>query len=213
MIGLQFDRDLQAVLCIGAHPDDIEIGASGLVVSLARKNPACRFLFVIAAGSGVREEEAEVSAKNLLGDRVDLVFGHLDDGMLPYGHPVETKELIRSASSSIEADLVIAPHIGDRHQDHRFVGELSHQIFRSQMILEYEIPKLEGDLGTPSIYHPMTTEEAAAKVDHLSAHFESQQQKPWYHEEMFTGLMRIRGTECLAADGYAEAFHANRVAL
>lgn len=81
------------------------------------------------------------------------------------------------------------------------------------MILEYEIPKLEGDLGTPTIYHPMTTEEATAKVDHLALHFESQQQKPWYHREMFTGLMRIRGMECLARDGYAEAFHANRVTL
>lgn len=92
MIGTQFDRPLRAVVCIGAHADDIEIGAAGLVGSLARNNPDCHFLFVIAAGSGVREEEAVASTGNLLGDLVELVFGHLSDGMLPYSHPVETKE-------------------------------------------------------------------------------------------------------------------------
>ncbi len=153
------------------------------------------------------------SARTLLGDRVDIVFGGLSDGMLPYSQPVETKEFIRDAGSGVDADLVIAPHTGDRHQDHRFVGELSHQIFRSQMILEYEIPKLEGDLGTPTVYHPLTSDEAAAKVDHLTNHFESQHQKPWYHPEMFVGLMRIRGAECLAPDGYAEAYHSNRLTI
>lgn len=213
MIGVQFHRELRGVTCIGAHPDDIEVGAAGLISSLADTNPDARFLFVVAAGDDRREDEAQASAHALLGDRVKVVFGHMADGMLPYAHLAEAKQFVRQAESMIDADLVIAPHIGDRHQDHRFVAELAHQVFRRQMILEYEIVKLEGDLLSPAIYHPMTADGAQAKLDHLARHFPSQQDKAWYHHETFAGLMRIRGVECLAPDGYAEAFHANRVSL
>ena len=213
MIGVRFERDVEAVVCIGAHPDDIEVGAAGLIASLARANQTTRFLFAIAAGDDTREDEAMASAQDLLGDRVKVVLGRMTDNMLPYAHIRESKQFIRQASEMITPDLVIAPHIGDRHQDHRFVAELAHQVFRSQMILEYEIVKLEGDLGKPAIYHPMTSAEAAAKLDHLESHFASQHGKHWYHRETFAGLMRIRGVECLATDGYAEAFHANRVTL
>lgn len=213
MIGVQFDRDLRAVTCLGAHPDDIEVGAGGLIASLSVSHPECRFLFVIATGSDKREDEAEASARDLLGDRVKVVFGRMSDGMLPYAHLVDAKQFVRQAESMLEADLVIAPHIGDRHQDHRFVAELTHQIFRRQMILEYEIHKLEGDLGAPAIYHAMTESEATSKLEHLARHFPSQHGKPWYHRDTFAGLMRMRGVECLAPDGFAEAFHANRVTL
>lgn len=212
MIGLRLERAPTSVVCLGAHPDDIEVGAAGLLASLAATSPDTRFLFAIATGDSNRRKEAIESARGLLGDRVSIEFGGFGDGMLPYAHPVETKDFVRSAATQMaDADLVLAPRRTDRHQDHRFVAELAHQVFRKQMILEYEIAKLEGDLSPTSIYHPMTSAEADAKLDHLSAHFESQQDKAWYDRETFLALLRIRGIEGLAAEGYAEAFHADRI--
>lgn len=213
MIGVRFETDLEAVICLGAHPDDIEVGSAGLISKLAESNQMTRFVFAIATGSDDREEEAISSAQDLLGDRVKVVFGRMTDNMLPYAHLKEAKQFVRQVSEMVGADLVIAPHIGDRHQDHRFIAELAHQVFRRQMILEYEIVKLEGDLGSPSIYHPMSSDEAQRKLDHLESHFASQHGKDWYHRDTFAGLMRVRGVESLAEDGYAEAFHANRVTL
>jgi LmbE family N-acetylglucosaminyl deacetylase len=213
MIGLRLEPAQRSVVCLGAHPDDIEVGAAGLLASLANGNSATRFIFVIATGDGERKGEAAESARSLLGDRVTLQFGEFTDGMLPYSHAAATKEFIRTIASTADADLVIAPHIGDRHQDHRFVGEIAHQLFRAQMILEYEIVKLEGDLAHPNIYHPMTAAAAEAKLEHLASNFPSQQSKPWYDREAFTSLLRLRGVECLADDGFAEAFHANRATI
>lgn len=214
MIGLRLSRAATSVICLGAHPDDIEVGAAGLLSSLAEDNPDTRFLFAIATGDAVRRDEAVASARSLLGDRVSIEFGGLGDGMLPYAHAVETKDFVRSAAARmVDADLVLAPRRTDRHQDHRFVAELAHQVFRRQMILEYEIAKLEGDLSPTGIYHPMTSAEADAKLDHLVAHFESQHDKSWYDRESFKALLRIRGIEALAEEGYAEAFHADRVSF
>lgn len=213
MIRLGFIEEIQAVTCLGAHPDDIEVGSAGLIAKIARSNPDARFVFAIATGDDRREDEALASAQDLLGDRVKVVFGRMTDNMLPYEHAAEAKQFVRQVATLVDADLVIAPHIADRHQDHRFVAELAHQVFREQMILEYEVVKLEGDLGKPGIYHPMSAVEAGAKVGHLASHFASQHGKAWYAEETFRGLMRIRGVEALAEEGYAEAFHANRVAL
>lgn len=212
MIGLRLERPPTSVVCLGAHPDDIEVGAAGLLASLAANNPNTRFLFAVATGDSLRQEEATASARSLLGDRVNIEFGGLEDGMLPYAHPVETKEFVRSAAAAMEGvDLVLAPRRIDRHQDHRFVAELAHQMFRNQMILEYEIAKLEGDLSPTGVYHPMTAAAAEAKITHLFTHFQSQHNKAWYDRETFTALLRIRGIEGLAAEGYAEAFHADRL--
>ena len=214
MIGLRLERAPTSVVCLGAHPDDIEVGAAGLLTSLAVANPDTRFLFAIATGDTVRQKEAIESARSLLGDRVSVEFGELGDGMLPYAHAVETKEFVKSAATQMAAaDLVLAPRRTDRHQDHRFLAELAHQVFRKQMILEYEIAKLEGDLAPAGVYHPMTSAEAGAKLDHLLAHFESQHDKAWYDRETFVALLRIRGIEALAEEGYAEAFHADRISL
>jgi len=213
MIGLRFEDQPRSVVCLGAHPDDIEVGAAGLLAALAAGSSDTKFVFAIATGDDERKKEASESAQSLLGDRVTLELGGFTDGMLPYSHAAATKEFLRSVAAAADADLVIAPHIGDRHQDHRFIGEIAHQVFRSQMILEYEIVKLEGDLGRPNIYHPMTAAAAGAKLEHLTSHFPSQHSKPWYGRDAFSSLLRIRGVECLATDGFAEAFHANRAAI
>jgi LmbE family N-acetylglucosaminyl deacetylase len=213
MIGLSFENHPRSVVCLGAHPDDIEVGAAGLLASLAAGSSEATFMFAIATGDRGRRKEASESARSLLGDRVTIEFGGFTDGMLPYSHAADTKEFFRSVAAAADADLVIAPHLGDRHQDHRFIGEITHQLFRSQMILEYEIVKLEGDLGRPNIYHPMTVAAAEAKLEHLASHFPSQHSKPWYDRDAFISLLRIRGVESLAEDGFAEAFHADRATI
>lgn len=213
VIGLVFERAPRVVVCLGAHPDDIEVGAAGFLTRLAAQGADTTFRFLIASGDDQRAEEASQSAAQLLGDRVTVFCGGMTDGYLPYSHAAATKDFIKANIGDEEPDLVLAPHIHDRHQDHRFVGGLAHQIFRKQMILEYEIVKLEGDLGQPAFYVPLSTSQAHLKVDHLTKHFASQQGKGWYDQEMFRGLMRLRGIESLAADGYAEAFHTTRIAL
>jgi LmbE family N-acetylglucosaminyl deacetylase len=213
MIGLRFENQPRSVVCLGAHPDDIEVGAAGLLASLAAGSFDTKFVFAIATGDDERKKEASESALSLLGDRVSLELGGFTDGMLPYSHAAATKEFLRTVAAGADADLVIAPHIGDRHQDHRFIGEIAHQVFRSQMILEYEIVKLEGDLGRPNIYHPMTAAAADAKLEHLATHFPSQHFKPWYTRETFAALLRIRGVECLAPGGFAEGFIADRLSI
>lgn len=213
MIGLNFGTRLGHVACLGAHPDDLEVGAAGLLGRLASMDDKTRFTFAIAAGDETRAEEAKASAFDLLGPRVEVHCGNMTDGFLPYTHARETKEFLKAVTRGFPTDLVIAPHINDRHQDHRFIADLAHQLFRTHMILEYEIVKLEGDLGTPNVYIQLDSAEAGAKLDHLDSHFETQQQKPWYNRDTFLGLMRLRGVESLAPDGFAEAFHATRIRL
>lgn len=213
MIGLSFERPPTVVLCLGAHPDDIEVGAAGLLRKLAAADGETRFVFAIASGDDTRVDEADASALDLLGDRVTVDCARLTDGFLPYSHAAETKEFFKSCAGETPPDLIISPYREDRHQDHRFVGELAHQVFRHQMILEYEIVKLEGDLGQPGFYVPLTSSEARAKIDHLESHFGSQHQKSWYDREAFSGLLRIRGVESRASEGFAEAFHTTRINL
>lgn len=213
MIGLQFDRPLRTIVCLGAHVDDIEIGAGGTIAHLSTDYPDASFEFVVATAPGVRADEALDSARALLGERVTVHLGDFDDGFVPYHDPSAVKRFFRSACGAVDPDLVIAPSTSDLHQDHRFVAETAHQLFRSQTILEYEILKYDGDLGRPSIYVPLSSSEAQEKFDHLAQHFASQHLKPWYNSEAFASLMRIRAIECHAPGGYAEAFHARRVVI
>lgn len=213
MIGLTLDRRPQAVACLGAHPDDIEIGAAATIARLAESNPDCRFVFAIATGDEVRSAEADASAAKLLGDRVSIEVAGFSDGFLPYDDPAGVKHFFQDVVALTDPDIVICPAQSDRHQDHRFVGTLAHQIMRDQLILEYEIPKSDADLASPGVYVPLTSAEATAKLDHLDSHFASQHEKPWYGREALQSLLRLRGIECRAAHGYAEAFHAARIVI
>jgi LmbE family N-acetylglucosaminyl deacetylase len=213
MIGLTFDRSPDRVACLGAHPDDIEIGAAATIAALAAKNTRSSFTFIIATGEGIRAEEARASADKLLGDRVLVDVAGFTDGFLPYDDPVGVKSFLRSAIDRANPDLVFCPATTDRHQDHRFVGQLAHQIARNHLILQYEIHKSDGDLSRPGIYFPLSTSQAMSKLDHLDAHFASQHDKPWYDREALQAILRVRGVECRAPEGYAEAFRADRVVI
>lgn len=213
MISLRFGPDLGLVTCLGAHPDDIEIGAGATLARLAASHEDVRFRFIILTGTAERTAEANASAESLLGHRVDVVTGDFDENTLPYRDPAGVKEFLHEAGFAGETDVVLAPRRDDLHQDHRFVAELALQAFRDHPVLGYEIPKYDGDLGNTSLYVALTADEAAAKLDHLSAQFPSQHDKPWYSRELFASVMRIRGMEAKAASGFAEAFIPYKVAL
>ncbi|NHZ70820.1 MAG: PIG-L family deacetylase [Proteobacteria bacterium] len=206
MKGFSFPPDLKSIVCLGAHPDDIEIGAGGLVSSLRRRFPDATFRFVVVTGSEERTAEALASADGLLGDRGDIVVGDFTDGFVPYENPGDVKRFVRSALPSGTVDLVIAPQPDDPHQDHSFVAALAGQLFRNQVILGYEIAKFDGGLTAPNLYVPLSSSEATDKVAHLRASFPSQLGHHWFSDDSFLGLMRLRGIESNAPDGYAEGF-------
>jgi LmbE family N-acetylglucosaminyl deacetylase len=207
----RFPSDLRSVVCIGAHPDDIEIGAGATIASLARMFADTTFRFVILTGSKDRKQEAVASAEALLDGRVEVTFGSFDDGYLPYGEPAAVKQFLRSSLRSGPVDLVLAPQVDDRHQDHRYLGELATQLFRDSPILGYEIAKYDGGLVSPNVYVQITEEGAQEKTTHLHRFFPSQADHHWFTDDAFLGLMRVRGIESHAPEGYAEAFVSSKV--
>lgn len=201
------------VLCLGAHADDIEIGCGGTLLLLADANPDMEVVWVVVAvGDEERRAEAKSSAHRLMGDRVAGI--HLlnhRERYLPYDPRV--KEAFDQLAGEIDPCLVLTPWTLDMHQDHRTVGELTWNTFRSHPIWEYEIVKYEGDLGNPNLYVPLSQNIMDRKVEHLASAFASQADRYWYTEETFRSLARIRGVESRAESGYAEAFYARKVVL
>lgn len=213
LIGVVFDQPIRDIHCIGAHADDIEIGAAGLVARLADRHPDAKFRFVVLSGDDDRRLEAEESMVDLVGGRGDLIMKLSTDNLIPYEDPTAVKAFLRSAAATSTPQIVIAPRREDRHQDHSFVASLVDQIYRDHLVLSYEIPKYDGDLGRPRVFVPLTNTEMEAKVEHLLGHFGSQQDKAWYSPDLFRSLMRIRGVECNSPSGFAEAFYISKMRL
>ena len=192
------------ILAIGAHPDDIEIGAGGTLLSLAAAQPGVRAHYLVLTGTAERHEEARGAAAAFLpGAELTIEFHDLPEGRLPavWG---QVKDTLEQAARSHSPDLVIAPSRLDAHQDHRTIGEIVPTVFRDQLYLAYEIPKWDGDIGQPSTYFPLSAEVARNKVELLHKWFPSQRARDWWDVEVFLGLARLRGLECRAP--YAEAF-------
>ncbi|MGP7997924.1 MAG: PIG-L deacetylase family protein [Streptosporangiaceae bacterium] len=193
-----------AVLAIGAHPDDIEIGAGGTLLRLADRHPGLRARYVLLTGTPERHAEARQAARAFLpGAEVTTELHSLPEGRLPAGW-AEVKDILEQVAGSGRPDLIIAPSVADAHQDHRTVAEIVPTVFRDQLYLAYEVPKWDGDIGRPSVYVPLSPELAQLKVQLLGKSFPSQQARDWWDEEVFLGLARLRGMECRAP--YAEAF-------
>lgn len=208
-LGLTGVRQLVA---LAAHPDDLEIGAGGTLLALAAANPGMSVHYVLFTGEPAREAEARDAAKAFLpGAVVDFTSHGLPDGRLP-AHWRQVKEAVEAAAAApTPPDLVLAPATGDAHQDHRTVAELVTTAFRGPLVLRYEIPKWDGDLGRPNLYLPLDEPLARQKVELLDACFPSQHSRAWWDEEVFLGLARLRGVECQAR--YAEAFHCDKAVL
>ncbi|MDR3633127.1 MAG: PIG-L family deacetylase [Isosphaeraceae bacterium] len=205
-LGLPRDRGPR-IFVVGAHPDDAEIGASGTIARLAEERPDAEVTWlVLAAADPFRATEARASAERLLAGivRTTIELFDLRDGYLPYLGPA-VKDAIADHAAA-DPDLVFSPRRDDAHQDHRHIGELVPQVFRRATVLEYELPKWDGDLSMANLYVPLTAEGAARKVAHLMAAFPSQVGRSWYTDETFRAILRLRGIECRAPAGLAEAF-------
>jgi LmbE family N-acetylglucosaminyl deacetylase len=201
------------ILAVGAHPDDIEIGCGGTLLALATANPALTADLVILTGEPLRRDEARHAAELFLPDHeVNVHTLALPDTRLPSVWN-EVKEALEAIGREMAAtpDLVLTPRHDDAHQDHRLVAELVPTVWRDHFVLEYEIPKWDGDLSRPGVYMPLTAEQMQEKVLRLRKAYPSQISRDWWDDEVFFGLARLRGMECRAR--YAEAFHARKIVL
>jgi len=213
-LNLPFDlASRPKILCLGAHSDDIEIGCGGAILRLAQQYPNCSFHWVVFSALGVRALEAQRAATLFAGENIDQgpVLKEFQDGFMPFAG-TEVKAVFEEMKP-ISPDLIFTHNRNDAHQDHRLIAELTWNTFRDHLILEYEIPKYDGDLGQPSVFLPLDSEVSERKVRYIMDTFESQRSKRWFQPETFRGLMRLRGMECNAPSGYAEAFYSRKLVL
>jgi len=200
-------------LAVGAHADDIEIGAGGTLMRLLDERPGLSVDFVVLTGDQERRAEAEVSARALAGDRLGSIgirLLGLRDGHLPAAGSAPKEEVERLKAGG-PYDIVLCPSLGDAHQDHRLVAQLVWQTFRATVVLEYEIPKYEGISEQPNLFVVLDRDECDRKIDHLLRSFPSQRDRAWFDEETFRALLRLRGVESASPTGYAEAFVARKL--
>lgn len=202
------------VLLLGAHPDDIEIGCAGTLMRLRSRYDRLHVTWRVFSGAGERDREARESAERLVGDAASLDLDVLDfpDGYFP-DRRERLKDVFEAMKRGPTHDVIFTHHGRDRHQDHRILSHLTWQTFRRHLVLEFEIPKYDGDLGQPNVYVPLTRETARAKARHLVECFPSQRSRPWFDEDTFLALSRLRGVECGAEEAHAEAFHGEKIAF
>ena len=211
---LQLGEGCRRLLCLGAHSDDIEIGCGGTILALLAANSELHVDYVVLTASPEREQEARQSAGVLLAGAKSsqLVFRSFRNGFFPY-EGAAIKEFFEELKAQVQPDLILTQSRDDRHQDHRVTAELTWNTFRDNLILEYEIPKYDGELTAPNFYVPLSEEVAERKVSLLASQFASQHAKPWFDERTFRALLRLRGLECNAPSGYAEAFAGRKLSL
>jgi len=203
----------QRILAVGCHSDDIEIGCGAMLLSLAETRPEIDVTWVVLAATGEREREARRSAEAFLNGfaRADIVTRAFRDGFLPY-NGAEVKEFFEELKS-VRPDLVLTHAGHDLHQDHRLAAELTWNTFRHHLILEYEIPKYDGDLGRPNVFFAVAEDVARRKARLVCEHFVSQGEKHWFDEELFLSILRLRGMEAGSATRYAEAYYCRKLSL
>ena len=202
------------VLCLGAHSDDIEIGCGGTLLKLAEQVPGLTVHWVVLCAKGRRAEEARASAEHVLEGVANrqILLEEFRNGFFPY-IGAEIKEYFESLKTLESPDVILTHCLHDRHQDHRTVAELTWNTFRDHAVLEYEIAKYDGDLGSPNAFVTLTEGTLAKKIEILDTHFGSQRDKQWFTADTFRGLCRLRGIECNSPTGLAEAFYARKLVL
>lgn len=202
------------LLCLGAHCDDIEIGAGGTILRLLAEHPGSQVDWVVLSSNPEREKEARAAAADFLAGagsarvRVEA----FRESFFPY-QGAAIKDFFEEVKATVSPDLVLTHHRRDEHQDHRLVAELTWNTFRNHLIAEYEIPKYEGDLGHPNLFVPLSSLLAARKVELIVRHFPSQAGRSWFRPETFQAVMSLRGVESNAPDGLAEAFHCRKIVV
>jgi LmbE family N-acetylglucosaminyl deacetylase len=212
---LRFDLGkVGTVLCIGAHPDDIEIGCGATILHMLERNPELSVHWLVVGCSMDRKTEALDAFHAWCGKRptCKAYLLEFEDTLFPSMH-VEIKRAIHELSATVNPDLIFTHRREDLHQDHRTLAEITWNAFRNHLILEYEIVKYDGDLGNPNLFVPISKETAERKLELLSSLFFTQQSKPWYSSGTFEAIMKIRGVEAKSESGFAEAFHARKLWL
>ena len=205
---------IETVLAIGAHADDIEIGCGGTLLRLAELCPGAAVHWVVLGTEGARAEEARLSAAEFTAGFASsqVVVESFRDGYFPYGDG-GLKDRFEQLKREVSPDLILTHQRNDLHQDHRHTSELTWNTFRDHLILEYEIPKYDGDLGAPNVFSPLSEAVATRKVELILTHFATQLDKRWFTADLFHSLMRLRGMEANAPAGRAEAFYGRKVLL
>ena len=203
-----------SVLCLGAHSDDVEIGAGATILGMQERGIRLHVHWCVLSAAGERESEARASASDFMAEAASAVveIQAFKDSYFPeQGDAI--KSWFAGLRERVDPDLIFTHRRGDAHQDHRHVCRLTWNTFRDHCILEYEIPKWDGDIGQPNLYVPVSARAIQRKIELLSSHFGSQRSKQWFDAETFLGLARLRGMECRAPDRYAEAFVGRKLIL
>ncbi len=202
------------LLCLGAHSDDIEIGCGGTILRLTGDFSNVRVVWVVFAAANQRAEEARHSADAFLqsAQGKTVIVKDFRDGFFPYIGG-EIKEYFEQLKRECSPDIIFTHYRHDRHQDHRVISDLSWNIFRSHLILEYEIPKYDGDLGSPNVFVRLDENTCRTKIQYLLDGFRTQAGRQWFTEDTFLALLRLRGIESPIPTTYAEAFYCRKLAL
>jgi LmbE family N-acetylglucosaminyl deacetylase len=216
MRGLHLVRpgDKLSILCLGAHADDIEIGAGGTILGWIASGVQLEAHWCVLSAGGPRAAEAKSSAAAFLAGATStrIELAQFKDGFFPY-QGSEIKAWLEAFKAEVEPDVIFTHLRSDAHQDHREVCQLTWNLFRDHLVLEYEIPKWDGDLDRPNVYMPLSAEILERKIELLLAHFGTQRSKDWFDVETFRGLARLRGMECRSHERYAEAFVLRKATL
>ena len=217
MLQLQLTNNGKAprsVLCLGAHSDDIEIGCGGTILRLLNTYSRLQVSWVVFSSDRHRRGEAERSAGLFLRKAVrkTVVVKDFRNSFFPFVG-TQIKEFFEGLKAELSPDLIFTHYRGDLHQDHRVICELTWNTFRNHLILEYEIPKYDGDLGTPNCFVPLSASTCERKVRYILSSFRTQREKHWFTREVFLGLMRLRGMEANSGSQYAEAFYSRKLLL
>jgi len=202
----------QRILCLGAHSDDIEIGCGGTLLELVQHNPALQVVWVVFSAAGKRSLEARRSARAFLQgvSRKRILVQQFRASFFPF-EGAKIKDYFERLKGICQPDLIFTHYRDDRHQDHRVLSDLAWNTFRNHLILEYEIPKYDGDLGIPNLFVPLEEKVCQRKVEYLCRFFQTQSNKHWFSPDTFLALMRLRGMECASTTKYAEAFHCRKM--
>ena len=202
------------VLCLGAHPDDIEIGCGGTVLRLMDELDEAQFSWIVFSGDEKRRREAQKSADTfLIKNRLrELSIQTFRESYFPY-EGAKIKDYFEELKNMQTPDVIFTHYRGDAHQDHRLISDLTWNTFRDNLILEYEIPKYDGDLGNPNLFVRLGDLPVQKKIDHILDVFKSQSGKRWFTEETFRSILRLRGVESNSPSGYAEAFYCRKVVI
>ena len=206
--------DRLSVLCLGAHSDDIEIGVGATLLSMIARGVRLEVHWCVLSAVGDREREARASAADFLAQAASTKIEIMSfrDGFFPE-QGEDIKSWFETLKARADPDLILTHYRDDAHQDHRQVSRLTWNTFRDHCILEYEIPKWDGDIGQPNLYVPVSADVLRRKIDLLLSHFGSQRSKLWFDSETFHGLARLRGMECRTSERYAEAFFARKLSV